>query len=413
MPDRATDNPRSSKLKRTLTLPYVVLYGLGVTVGAGIYVLIGEVIARSGQYAPLPFLIASLVMLFPAAVFAEFTGRLPFAAAEARFVEAAFPSRSLFLIVGLSVAIVGIVSSAAIAHGAVGYLGQLVGLPSTILLVLVIAATGLIAGIGIRDSIMIAGLLTLIEVGGLMAIVVGAIYSGHDLTAQAVAAIPLDPEPGLWTAVIGSSLLAFFAFIGFEDIDSIAEETVNPQKTLSRGIFITLAVTVFIYIAVVLAALAAVSQADIAASSAPLALVFTATTGLSPLAITLIAVVATVNGIIVQLIMASRVIFGLSDNGSLPAFLSRVHPTLRTPVIATVLVAGLTLVLALTFPISTLAAWTSAITLAIFILVCIALIRVKRAGTPAPAGTFIVPMWVPYAGVVACSLLLVAGLMAD
>jgi len=113
-----------AKLKRTLTLPYVVLYGLGVTVGAGIYVLLGEVITRAGHFAPVSFIIAGLVMLLPAACFAELTGRMPFAAAEAHFVGTGFKSPKLFLLVGLAVAIVGLISSAAIAHGAVGYLSQ-------------------------------------------------------------------------------------------------------------------------------------------------------------------------------------------------------------------------------------------------------------------------------------------------
>ncbi len=243
-PDAAVmENSQTGTLRRTLTLPYIVLYGLGVTVGAGIYVLIGEVIARSGEYAPVSFLVAGLVMLLPAAVFAELTGRLPFAAAEAHFVGTGFNSKTLFLIVGLAVAAVGIVSSAAIAHGAVGYIGQLIALPVPVLLVTIIIVTGIIAGIGIRQSIAIAGLLTLIEIGGLMAIVAGALWQGSDLAGQAVMAIPDTVSVDLWQGIAASSLLAFFAFIGFEDIDSMAEEAVDPQKTLSRAIFITLFLT--------------------------------------------------------------------------------------------------------------------------------------------------------------------------
>ncbi len=401
------------RLRRTLTLPYVVLYGLGVTIGAGIYVLVGEVIGRSGQYAPVPFLIASLVMLLPAAVFAEFTGRLPYAAAEAHFVGTGFNSRALFLVVGLAVAAVGIVSSAAIAHGAVGYLGKLVGLPPVTLLVLVIVVTGIVAGFGIRESIAFAGLLTLVEVAGLLAVVAGALWSGADLAERAVEAVPHSLSPALWQGIAASSLLAFFAFIGFEDIDSIAEETIDPQHTLSRGIFITLVLTMVIYIAVILAALAAVPADEIAASRAPLALVFARTTGLSPFAITLIAVVATVNGIIVQIIMSARVIYGLANQGRLPARLARINPVTGTPVAGTALIVALVLVLALLFPITRLAAWTSAITLAVFVLVCVALARVKRSGAPAPEGTFIAPVWVPYTGAAACTALLLAGLLAD
>jgi amino acid transporter len=400
------------RLKRTLTLPYVVLYGLGVTVGAGIYVLIGEVVARSGQYAPVPFLFASLVMLLPAAVFAEFTGRLPFAAAEAHFVGSGFNSRTLFLLVGLAVAGVGIVSAAAIAHGAAGYLGQLIDWPLPALLAAVILATGAVAGFGIRESIAFAGLLTLVEVSGLLAIVAGAAWSGADLPGTAVAAVPLSLTPALWQGVAASSLLAFFAFIGFEDIDSIAEETVDPERNLARGIFITLVLTVLIYVAVVVAALASVPAGEIAASRAPLALVFARTTGLSPLAITLIAVVATVNGIIVQIIMSARVVYGLANQRRLPAWLARVNPVTRTPLVGTALVVGLVLSLALAFPITRLAEATSVITLAVFILVCAALARLKHAGVAAPEGAFVVPVWVPYAGMAACLSLLAAGLLA-
>lgn len=404
-----TEKRRHTKLRRTLTLPFVVFYGLGVTVGAGIYVLIGEVISRAGDHAPLAFLIAGLVMMFPAATFAELTGRLPYAAAEAHFVEAGFNSRTLFLIVGLAVATVGIVSSAAIAHGAVGYLSQLVDVPPVYLLVAVITTTGIIAGFGIRESIAVAAILTLVEVGGLMAIVGGAALSGMDLSGQALDMVPHSFSPMIWAGIAGSSLLAFFAFIGFEDIDSIAEETVNPQKTLARGIFITLILSLVIYILVVVAALAAVPVSEIAGTPAPLALVFSKTTGFSPLTITLIAIVATVNGIIVQIIMAARVLYGLANRGTLPAFLARVSRRTHTPVVATGVSTVIVLALALTFPITRLAEWTSVITLTVFIVVCAALIRIKRSGTLAPAGTFIVPVWVPYCGIIACSGLLAAG----
>ncbi|NKB53603.1 MAG: amino acid permease [Rhizobiaceae bacterium] len=413
MVEPSADKPsRPNQLKRTLTLPYVVLYGLGVTVGAGIYVLVGEVITRAGEHAPFAFLIAGLVMLLPAAAFAELTGRMPFAAAEAHFVGTGFNSQKLFLLVGLAVALVGLVSSAAIAHGAVGYLSQLLDWPIQTLLIMVILVTGIIAGMDIRSSIAMAGLLTLIEIGGLLSIVIGSIWSGNDLVLQATKAVPTSMSPMLWGGIAASSLLAFFAFIGFEDIDSIAEETVNPQKTLSQGIFITLFASIVIYILVVLASLAAVSVSDISGHRAPLAIVFAKTTNFSPLIITVIAIIATVNGIIVQLIISGRVIYGLANRGSLPRGLARINKTTNTPIVATGLSVVVVLALALSFQISRLAEWTSVITLAIFILVCAALIRIKKSSTPAPEGTFIVPVWVPYGGIFACSALLLAGLIA-
>ena len=337
---------------------------------------------------------------------------MPYAAAEAHFVGTGFNSRKLFLLVGLAVAAVGLISSAAIAHGAVGYLSQIFDWPVTVLLILVIIATGVIAGIEVRNSIAMAGLLTLIEIGGLLSIVFGSIWAGNDLGAKAVEAVPTSMSPTLWNGIAASSLLAFFAFIGFEDIDSIAEETVNPQKTLSRGIFITLFLSVVIYVAVIVASLAAVPVSEIAGHRAPLTVVFSKTTTYSPLIITLIAIVATVNGIIVQLIMSARVFYGLANRGSLPGVLARINPVTHTPLIATVFSVAVVLGLALAFPITRLAEWTSAITLAIFILVCAALIRIKSEGSPAPEGTFVVPRWVPYGGIIACATLLITGLMA-
>ena len=405
--------PPTPGLKRSLTLPYVVLYGLGVTVGAGIYVLVGEVITRSGQYAPLSFLIAGLVMLLPAACFAELTGRMPYAAAEAHFVGTGFDSSRMFLLVGLAVASVGLISSAAIAHGAAGYLSQLIDLPVTFLLVSTILITGIVSSFEIRNSIAMAGLLTVIEVAGLFAIILGAVVSGYDFPEQALKTVPSSMSPAVWGGIAASSLLAFFAFIGFEDIDSIAEETLNPQKTLSRGIFITLFLSVVIYIAVVLAALATVPVDTMTGHPAPLSLVFAETTPFSPLIISLIAIVATVNGIIVQLIMASRVLYGLANRGSLPSGLAYVHPWTHTPLIATGASIMFVLALALAFPITELAQFTSAITLATFILVCAALILIKRKDqNPPPTGTFVVPIWVPYGGILACAALLAAGLLA-
>ncbi|MEM9107209.1 MAG: amino acid permease, partial [Pseudomonadota bacterium] len=401
--------PAETGLKRTLTLPFVIFYGLGVTVGAGIYVLIGEVIGRAGEFAPVSFLIAGFVMLFPAACYAELTGRLPFAAAEAHFAEAGFGSKQLFRIVGLAVASVGIISSAAIAHGAVGYLLQVIDLPAALLLVLVILFTGFIAGFGVRESIGLAGLLTLIEVCGLLAIIIGSMVTGADLGGQAVKAVPPSFSSVIWFGIISSSLLAFFAFIGFEDIPSIAEETINPQKTLARGIFITLALSLTLYVLVAIAALASVPVEQITATDAPLALVFKETTGLSPLAITLIAIIATVNGIIVQLLMAARVLYGLASRGSLPAVLGKVSGRTRAPVNATAVATAVVLALALSFNITRLAEWTSAITLIIFMTVCAALIRIKARGDAAPDGTFLVPIWIPWCGIIACGTLLIAG----
>jgi len=386
----------------------VVLYGLGVTIGAGIYVLIGETAARAGMSAPLAFVVASLVMICPAASFAELTGRMPFAAAEAHFVDEAFHMSWLTLTVGLAVALVGVVSSAAIGLGSAGYITQVVDLPHFTIVTGLFVAMGLIAAWGIRESVLFAGMLTLIEVGGLLVILAGAAFSDADFLYRLPEIVPVPVNAHL-SGIAAASLIAFFAFIGFENIDSIAEETRNPQRTLGYAIFITLGLSTLLYAAVTIVAVLAIPPAELALMEAPLAELFLRTTGMSPLAITLIAIVATLNGIIVQIIMTSRVLYGLANKRQLPATFALVHPVTRTPVVATGVAAGSALLLALSFPISELAEWTSRITLAVFILACSALVSIKLRGTPAPHGAFVVPLWVPMVGVLMCVILLVAG----
>lgn len=399
-------------LKRRLGLVQVVLYGLGVTIGAGIYALVGSTISLAGLYAPVAFVVAALIMAFPAACFAELTGRFPFAAAEARFVREGFGSRGLFLAVGLGVALIGVVSAAAIAHGAVGYLSRVVDLPAPLLLAVVIVGCSVVASLGIRSSVGIAGALTVIEIGGLLLIIGGGFWAGRDIAGQAVLAVPTTLSLPVWSGVMAASLLAFFAFIGFEDIDSIAEETKNPQKTLARGIFLTLLITTVLYLGVVLTVPATSDLAEIGAHPSPLTLTFTRNTGLPEIVLVAIATVATLNGVIVQILMAGRVVFGMARDRELPAALAHLSPRTATPVRATALCAAVSLAMALLLPIVELAELTSAVTLAVFALVCLALARIHARGDPAPEGTFRVYRWVPVVGAVACIGLLAAGLLS-
>lgn len=401
-------------MRRALSLPLMVLYGLGVTVGAGIYVLIGETAGLAGVLAPLSFVLAALVMLPSALSFAELVGRLPFSAGEAAYVRTGFGSDKLALLVGLLVILVGSVSASAICIGAVGYIRQFLDLPDLVLIPLVVLLMACVACWGVRQSVGFAALMTVIEIGGLLAVIFGG-FAGLDgpVTAQ-LAALPL-PASGdmaaMALAVLSGGVLAFFAFIGFEDMVNMAEETNDPARTLPRAIFITLAVSTLLYVLVALMAVLSVPVADLAASDAPLSLVFGRATGASPATISAIAIVATLNGVIVQIIMAARVIHGLSRQGSLPRAIGRINPVTRTPLRATLLVGAGILMLALFIPLKGLAAATSMISLIIFGLVNMALLRIKLRGDASPTGTFIVPLAVPVLGVASCLFFILAGLL--
>lgn len=388
-------------LKRSLSLPLVVLYGLGVTIGAGIYVLIGATAAQAGVHAPVAFCVAALVMAPTAASFAELSTRMPVSAGEAAYVRKGFDSPTLALIVGLMVVTTGTISAAAVAIGAAGYIGVFVNLPEPLIVTTVIVAMGIAAAWGIVESVSLAGILTLIEIGGLLLIVIAGVDNDPALLLRAAEVVPETLDAALWSGILGAGLLAFFAFIGFEDLVNIAEETKDPLKTLPRAIFLTLLITTLIYVAVAIVAVLSVPIDGLAASKAPLGFVYERVTGGSPLVISAIAVVATLNGIIVQMIMAARVLYGLAAQGNLPALLARVNPVTRTPLVATVLVLSIVAILALGFPIEGLAKMTSRVTLSVFSLVNLALLRLKLREETPPDGIFTVRTWVPASGLIA------------
>jgi APA family basic amino acid/polyamine antiporter len=397
-------------LKRSLSLLQATLYGLGVTIGAGIYVLIGAAAARAGMHAPIAFVLAAILMALTAASFAELAGRMPVAAGEAAYVRDAFQSDKLALLVGLLVVAVAVISAAAISVGSAGYIGIFVPWPETILIAAVVLAMGSIAGWGIKESVIFAGVMTVIEVGGLLLLIFAGMAQGPELVTRLPEALPPLGNTAVMAGLMGTVLLAVFAFIGFESLANVAEEVREPQRTLPRAIFLTLALSTLLYVLVVWVALVAVPPDELAQSKAPLALVFERLTGASPRTMSLIAIVATLNGIIVQIIMASRVLYGLARQGELPGFFGAVNGATQTPVNATAVTTVLVLLFAVLLPLHHLADLTSRITLVVFALVNLSLIRIKSGARSAPPGTYVAPAWMPWAGLATCAGLLIVDL---
>ena len=396
--------PDTPKLRRALNAPMLTLYGLGVTVGAGIYVLVGATAGQAGLYAPVAFLIAATVVAFTAFSYAELSTRYPVSAGEAAYVEAGFGQNWLTTLVGLAVAASGIISASAVSIGAASYLHPLTGIAQPILTVGVVATMALVALWGITQSVTVAGVITVIEIGGLAFV----IYWGLGVADPSGVTVSdmIPPLSGAHWAGIGSgALLAFFAFVGFEDMANVAEEVKDPTRTMPRAIIWTLVLATLIYVTTMVAVLIAVPLDQLATSAAPLALVFESASPRIQQMFGLIAVVATINGVLIQMIMASRVIYGLADRGHLPATFATVSHRTQTPVIATLCVAAIIMVLTLTVPIEALAARTSQVVLTIFVLVNVALIALKHRGPPMVA-YFRVPLIVPYLGVTTSVLLL-------
>lgn len=391
------------KLRRALTTPLLTLYGLGVTVGAGIYVLVGTTAAEAGPYAPVSFLIAAIVVAFTAFSYAELSTRYPVSAGEAAYVEAGFRSGKLATVVGLAVALSGMVSAAAVSIGAASYLQGLITAPHALLTIGVVTLMGLVALWGITQSVTIAAIITLIEIGGLIFVSVWGFGFSDPLGLDFVEMIPPMAGPH-WIGIGAASLLAFFAFVGFEDMANVAEEVKDPVATMPKAIVLTLIIASLLYIATTTAVLVAVPIDTLANSAAPLSLVFAnAPVGIQQ-GFAIIAIVATVNGVLIQMIMASRVLYGLADRGHLPAVLATVSRRTQTPVITTLVVVCVIILLTLTLPIDALAERTSQIVLLVFVLVNTALIRLKLRGET-KTDHFNVPIIVPVLGVLTSVLL--------
>ena len=384
------------QLRRTLSLPMMTLYGVGTTIGAGIYVLVGKVAGAAGLLAPVSFVLAAVLAAFSAFSFAELSSRFPRSAGEAIYVTEGLGARRLGTAVGLLVVLSGIVSSATISIGAAGYFKTLFAVPDVPVIICVIVLLGAVAIWGIKEAVTIAAILTLFEIAGLALI----IWVGRDAFASIPDVLSANPpvfDLAVLLGITSGVVLAFFAFIGFEDMVNVAEEVRDVHRNLPRAIILTLIFTTLIYVIVSLVATYSLPVDEVAASEAPLALIYTTATGRSPWPISLIGLVAVVNGALVQMIMGSRVLYGLARQGQVWSAFGTVNQRTRTPINATVAVTGTVLFFALALPLENLARLTSWIVLIVFAIVNLALFVLKMR-EPSPTGAITVPVWVPAAG---------------
>ncbi|MGH1354268.1 MAG: APC family permease [Thalassovita sp.] len=387
-------------LKRRIGLGLLTAYGVGVMVGAGIYVLVGAVADQAGIWSPLAFVIAGLIAAPTALSYSEFSTRIPEAAGEAAFVAKAFNVPMIALIVGLAIVLAGTVSAAAVLRGGVGYLTSVLDVPSTWAIVGVGAALTLVAILGVLESMALAAIFTVIELAGLALVV----WAGFGAEVSPDFTLPDVP---VWSGIGAAAVLAFFAFIGFEDIVNMAEEVENPTRTMPRAILLSLLITSVIYALVSFAAIRAVPLEELAASERPLVLVWEAHSDKGANYFALIAVVAALNGVLAQIVMASRVLFGLGKRYVILRPFHQAHSRLGTPVLATGLLGALVIFAAASLPIASLAEMTSTLLLSVFVLVNLALIAVKRIEPDAP---FRVPTYVPVVGVILAGAALIVSI---
>ncbi len=328
------------------------------------------------MYAPLSFLLAAVVAGITALSYCQLVVLFPRSSGEAYYVEAGFNHILLTKVVGYLVVFTGIVSAATLANGFLGYLSAFINIPRVAALLLLIGLMGTIALWGIAESLWIAALITFLEVAGL----IWVIFLAGDNLLQ----IPeqfdvlLIPENGQWIGVMAGAFLAFYAFIGFEDMVNIVEEVKQPEINMPVGIVLALVISTLLYFLIALIAVLGLPLSELSQSDAP---IYDLIRGQHPQAsvwIALISLLAIVNGVLTQIIMGSRVLYGLSVKGRAPSVFSAVSEATRTPWVATICVSGLTVLFAIWLPLEQLAKTTSFIILCVFTLVNLALWKVKK-----------------------------------
>lgn len=381
-------------LKRSLNLPLIALYGLGNILGAGIYVLVGKVAGFAGTSTTLAFMLAMVTAAFTAFSYMELAGRYPVSASVSVYLHKAFGKRWLSVGIGLAMVAGGIASASALSQGFAGYLSSFVDVPSGVASVGLLLALGLIALKGIGESAKTAALLTFLEVIGLVLIIWFGRHAFGMVDGGALFAI--DPGVGIGGVVAGA-FLAFYAFIGFEDMVNVAEEAKHPSRTMPLAILFALVASTALYLLVVLVSTTLVSPAELAKSEAPLTLVLEKSGSDLGSVVSAIGIVAAINGVIVQIIMGSRILYGLAKQGWLHGKLATVHSTRKTPTTATLVILGLMIVGTLLLPLVSLAQITSLLVLSIFTLVNVSLIVIKRRSTK-HSGYISVPTPIPYIG---------------
>ena len=391
----------------------LTLFVIGDVLGAGIYALAGEVAGKVGGAIWTSFLLAGILAAFTATAYAELVTKYPQAAGAALYAHKAYRRPALTFLIAFAVMCSGVASAATLATAFGGdYLSEFVTLPKMLVAAAFIGVLALVNFRGIKESVQLNLGLTAIELTGLVLVVlIGAAFL-FDGGGDPARAFEFKSGEAVPLAILSGASLAFFALIGFEDSVNVAEETRNPSRVFPAALFTGLAIALGIYILVTLVAGMAVPTDQLAGSDGPLLEVVQ----LGPLAMntkvfSAIALFALANGALINMIMASRLIYGMAQQGIVPRQMGRVHGERRTPWVAIVFVAALALVLCALGDLESLADTTVLLLLCVFVSVNIAVLVLRRDRVE--HDHWRAPTFLPVLGVTACLALIVQKAVED
>jgi APA family basic amino acid/polyamine antiporter len=433
---RDTDEPEH-RLKKHLSGLDLTVFGVGVIIGTGIFVLTG-VVARdqSGPAVAISFVIAGVVCGLAAICYAEFASTVPVAGSAYTFSYATF-GEFIAWIIGWDLVLELALGAATVAVGWSGYLNQLLAdlgipLPTSIAgeeatfnipaIVIVLLMTTVLV-LGIKLSSRVTAVIVVIKVAiVLLVIAVGLFFvKAANYTPFVPPAQPAEPGASGWDAplvqtlfgftqgtfgwggVIAGAAVVFFAFIGFDIVATAAEETRNPERDLPRGILGSLAICTVLYVAVSLVVVGMQNYTELSAD-APLAGAFAAE-GLAFFSgvISLGALAGLTSVVMILMLGQSRVLFAMSRDRLLPPALARVHPRYGTPYKITIFTGIFVAFLAAVVPLEELANLVNIGTLFAFVLVSVGVIVLRRTRPELPRA-FRVPLMpvLPIVSALAC-----------
>ena len=394
-----------SGLRPAIGARLLYLMVVGDILGAGIYILVGDVAGELGGMAWLAFGTAFGIAALSAAAYAELTTRFPGSAGSALYVDRAAGIPALTFAVGMAVMLSSLMTAATTARAFAGdYLAEFVDAPVVLVAGGVVALLTALSLRGIESTANANVVMTLVEIIGLLVVLVigtAAIADGGGDAGRLVDTSNL--AIGGW---LSATALAFFAFLGFEDAAHLSEEVHDPRRTFPPVLFAAVATASALYLAVTVVSTVAVDPNVLAASDGPLLEV----AGAGPLGVptrwyALVALVAVTNTCLFALVASSRLLYGMAVDGHVPATFSRLLPARRTPVVASLAMAVIAAGMAATGAVSDLA--EAAVTLLLAVLVAVNIAAVVTRRSPEAAHAYRAPTWMAPLGAVAASVLVV------
>lgn len=395
-----------SKLRQAITGPLLFIFILGDVLGAGIYALMGVLAGEVGGALWVPLLTALLLALLTAGSYAELVTKYPKAGGAAIFAERAYKRPLVSFLVGFCMLAAGVVSAAGLSLAFAGdYLATFISVPPIPAAMVFLAIVACINARGISESLKSNVVMTAIEVSGLVIVIaaVGFMLGGGGGDVGRITQFPDGTAPAM--AILGGAIIAYYSFVGFETSANIAEEVRDPSKVYPKALFGALFTAGVVYVLVALASSIALPASELAESSGPLLAVLAATgVGIPQWVFSIIALVAVANGALLTMIMASRVTFGMAEQGLLPSVLGRVLTKRKTPWVAIVVTTVVAMILTMIGDLATLAETVVLLLLIVFISTNVAVLVLRR--DKVEHKHFRVWTAVPVLGVASCVLLL-------